>query len=222
MAKKKKEAVFFEEDAFYHVYNRAVGGQRLFKSDENFRFFLRKFAYYLYPVVQTYAYCLLGNHFHLLIRARTTTDILVWNREQSKNPFLPETDSDSSAVHEIVNKQFSRFFQSYATAFNKQHSRFGTLFQKPFKRVAVRSEQYLMQLIFYIHANPQRHEIIGDFRNWTWSSYQSILSDKKSRLQQKEIIELFGGRKNFVDYHAEHQRSIEMEQLVEPLAFFQS
>jgi len=53
MAKKKKEAVFFEEDAFYHVYNCAVGGQRLFKSDENFRFFLRKFAYYLYPVVGT-------------------------------------------------------------------------------------------------------------------------------------------------------------------------
>jgi putative transposase len=94
---------------------------------------------YLSPVVETYAYCLLGNHFHLLIRISDLTTF-----EKLSN--LP-----GKTVHDIVSHQFRKFFQSYAMAFNKQHDRTGTLFQTPFKRAHVNNDRYFTQLICYIY-----------------------------------------------------------------------
>jgi len=58
----------FEEGKFYHVYNRSIDRKPMFLKEDNYQFFLRKYNQYLLPVLDTYAYCLLGNHFHLLVR----------------------------------------------------------------------------------------------------------------------------------------------------------
>ena len=55
---------------YYHVYNRGINGEDLFREERNYRYFLEKYAQYIEPVAETYAYCLLGNHFHLLVRIR--------------------------------------------------------------------------------------------------------------------------------------------------------
>jgi putative transposase len=60
----------FEEGNFYHIYNRTVDKQPMFRSDANYEYFLKKYDEYLSPVIDTYAYCLLGNHFHLLIHVQ--------------------------------------------------------------------------------------------------------------------------------------------------------
>ena len=62
----------FEEGRFYHIYNRAVDKKPLFKNLDNYEFFLKKYDQYLSPVIDTYAYCLLGNHFHLMVRVKDT------------------------------------------------------------------------------------------------------------------------------------------------------
>ena len=59
-----------EPGCFYHVYNRGNNGDNLFYNQENYKFFLRKYDEYLSPLVETYAFCLLPNHFHLLIRVK--------------------------------------------------------------------------------------------------------------------------------------------------------
>jgi hypothetical protein len=59
------------------------------------------------------------------------------------------------STHDIVSHQFGKFFQCYAMAFNEHHNRVGTLFQTPFKRALIDEEQYLLQLVYFIHANPQ-------------------------------------------------------------------
>ena len=69
--------LYLEPEGIYHVYNHAVGEENLFRSAENFRYFLDRYQYYLSPVVETYAYCLLPNHFHLLIRVRSRQELIV-------------------------------------------------------------------------------------------------------------------------------------------------
>lgn len=56
---------------FYHVYNRGINGETLFREERNYRYFLNKYAHHVTPVADTYAHCLMPNHFHLLIRIRT-------------------------------------------------------------------------------------------------------------------------------------------------------
>jgi REP element-mobilizing transposase RayT len=54
----------------YPVFNHANGFENVFREDENYRYFLEKYKVYITPVVETYAYCLLPNHFHLVVRIR--------------------------------------------------------------------------------------------------------------------------------------------------------
>jgi len=184
----------FEEDQFYHIYNRSVDRKAMFNNDGNYEFFLRKYDQYLSSVVDTYAYCLLGNHFHLLIRIQNLT---AFKEAYNLPPEKP--------THDIISHQLRKFFQSYAMAFNKQSDRIGTLFQTPFKRALVDNDQYFTQLIYYIHANPQIHGLISDFKDWEWSSYKRILVERPSKLKKKEVIEWFGSKVAYQLFHSRNQ-----------------
>ncbi len=152
------------------------------------------------PYEETYAYCLLGNHFHILIRVRDESDI-------KPSPTLQKVgkvDHPAKSIHEIVSHQFRKLFQSYALAFNKQHNRIGTLFQKPFKRALVDSDSYLNRLILYIHLNPQRHNLVKEFKEWPWSSYHTLVSEKHTDLCRQEVLDWFGDTKELVKLHEEN------------------
>jgi len=118
----------FDEGCFYHVYNRTIDKQPMFKSENNFDFFLRQYNKYLSPVVDTYAYCLLKNHFHILLRVKEdhlmTSDLITFQKLAN----LPITNLVGKTTHDLVTHQFRKFFQSYAMAFNKEQSRVDTLF----------------------------------------------------------------------------------------------
>jgi putative transposase len=201
MAKTQHYYTQFEEGHFYHIYNRTIDKQPMFRSDDNFEFFLKKYDEYLSPVADTFAYCLLGNHFHFLIRVKesltTSPDLTTFEKLSN----LPDAKVAENPVHQAVAHQFRKFFQSYAMAFNKQHQRIGTLFQTPFKRAIVKSDSYFTQLIYYIHSNPQHHNLIDDFRKWKWSSYKRILLDRPSKLKKEEVIDWFGNKQAYQEYH---------------------
>lgn len=188
MAHKKHYNEKLDYGSFYHIYNRSIDRQLLFKSEENYLFFLNQYNKYLTPFVDTYAYCLLGNHFHFLIRIK------------EENP-LNVFDINEKSAHDIIAHQLQKFFQSYAMAFNKQHKRIGSLFQKPFKRTWVDKEDYLIKIINYIHFNPQKHGLIDDFRNWKWSSYKRMLIDKPTSLKKEKVIEWFGDKEGYINFH---------------------
>jgi len=204
----------FDEGCFYHVYNRTIDKQPMFKSENNFDFFLKQYNKYLSPVVDTYAYCLLKNHFHILLRVKEdhlmTSDLITFQKLAN----LPITNLVGKTTHDLVTHQFRKFFQSYAMAFNKEQSRVGTLFQTPFKRVLVKDESYFTQLIYYIHSNPQHHHLVDDFRKWKWSSYERILLNKPSALKKKEVIGWFGNKSIYEEYHACLQKVLLDERLL--------
>ena len=210
MAKTEHYYTQFESECFYHVYNRTIDQGKLFANYGNYVFFLKKFDEYLSGFVNTYAYCLLGNHFHLLIEILPEKEImenLELFKKSDKGKAIVNRDSLSSnkSVHEIVSHQFKKFFQSYSMSFNKQQARIGTLFQTPFKRVKIDNDQYFTNIVYYIHSNPQKHGLLTDFRNYEWSSYQRILIEKPTKLRKREVLDWFGGREAYIHFHTKYE-----------------
>ncbi|MEM8863516.1 MAG: hypothetical protein AAGD96_34855, partial [Chloroflexota bacterium] len=99
------------------------------------------------------------------------------------------------------NQAFSNFFNAYAKGFNKAYTRTGSLFENRFKRIHVDSDAYFLNLIAYIHQNPQKHSFVDNFSDWKWSSYDGLLSTGRSRLQRDVVIDWFGDRQDFMQFH---------------------
>jgi REP element-mobilizing transposase RayT len=174
---------------YYHIFNRGNNQENIFIEERNYRYFLRLYAKHIMPVADTYAYCLLRNHFHFLVRIKTV--------EEQELTGL----GDLSALPRKPSQQFSNLFNAYAKAFNKTYHRTGTLFQRPFGRIEVTSDSYFMQLVTYIHQNPQKHGFVNDFRTWPYSSYQALLSTKPTHLQRDDVLTWFQGVDHFEDVH---------------------
>ena len=150
-----------QPDAFYHIYNRANGSEKLFITDENYVFFLRKYKEYISPICHTYCYCLMPNHFHFLIQIKSQQELTLFFNQKTSLNYNDSNNADGlkafpkfKTLEKLISKQFSNFFSCYTQALNKQQNRKGSLFMKNFKRKKVRDTPYLLQLIKYIHYNP--------------------------------------------------------------------
>lgn len=196
-----------EPDKYYHIYNRTNNKELLFRTEENKRFFLKKYTDYLFPYVQTFAYCLLDNHFHFLVKIRPEERIRNYINtlfKEEKTKLLTEyLDSNSIPVSKVLENQFLRLFTSYAMAFNKQWGRKGNLFNRPFKRLSVQNENHFTTLVIYMHLNPIKHNITENYKDYSWSSYQSIVTEKPTRIERDEILNWFGNKKAFISAHNE-------------------
>jgi len=124
---------------YYHIYNRGNNRDDIFYEIENYYHFLRLYDKYINPVVDTFAWCLLKNHFHLLVYIKTLAEI---------NPKLLTYNTVKKPKVISASKQFSHFFNAYTQAINKRHHRTGSLFEKNFERKQVTSEKYFQKLIF--------------------------------------------------------------------------
>lgn len=167
-----------EQDHYYHIFNRGINSESIFKSSGNKEYFLMLFNKYLENKVEVLAYCLLKNHFHFVIR-------------------LNEDE-------QIVTQSLSNFFNAYAKAFNKQQSRTGSLFEKHFRRKRIDSEDYLRNVIMYVHNNPIHHEITTELNDYKYSSYQYFTENTNQaavQIEKKFVIELFDSLKNFKITH---------------------
>jgi putative transposase len=190
---------------YYHIYNRGNNGIDVFLENENYYHFLRLYAKYIEPVAETFAWCLLKNHFHLLVRIKEQMGI-----EQSQ---LTYTTTEKPKIID-PSRQFSHLFNAYTQSINKRYNRTGSLFETTFERKLVTSEKYFQQLIFYIHSNPVHHGFVKQMSLYPWSSYETLLSDKPTKLCRNAVVEIFGGRENFILYHNQQQSLCEINDLV--------
>jgi hypothetical protein len=185
-----------QPDCFYHIYNRGVNGENIFKEKRNYAFFLKKYAEFLTPYVSTYAYCLLKNHFHLLVLTHSEEEIRLLDKYK-------ESKKDISW---ILSNAFASFFQSYAQSINKGYHRRGKLFDEPFRRILIESDIYFTEMIQYIHFNPQKHKFVKDFRDYPHSSYHSHLHISATKLEREKVISWFGSKEAFEKFHLENNR----------------
>jgi len=181
-----------EEGYFYHIYNRGNNSEKIFFSEENYAYFLKLLTKYIFPVADIYAYCLLNNHFHILVRIKEKNEIEI-NKLKFSTVEKPKEVSAS--------RQFSHFLNAYSQAVNKKYARTGSLFEKRFQRKRISDDHYLRQVILYINTNPLKHNLVEKPEDYKWSSYNSHISNAKTKLKRKEVIELFDDVENFVWSH---------------------
>lgn len=154
----------FETGHFYHLYNRSNNKELLFKNEENYRYFLRKFKVRFEEYLSVYAYCLMPTHFHFLIRVET------------------------KEVNEL-RKQIGIQLSAYTKAINKVFDRNGSLFQSHTKAKLINNRGYLLTLISYIHQNPVRSGIIETIIDWPYSSYQDLAGFRNGTLVDHSFID---------------------------------
>ncbi|WP_213951813.1 MULTISPECIES: transposase [Tepidanaerobacter] len=136
----------------YHVMLRGVNHQIIFEDDEDYQKFLRtlkhtkeKSGYIIY------AYCLMSNHIHLLIK---------------------EAEEDLGIV-------FRRIGASYVYWYNRKYGRRGHLFQDRYKSEAVETDSYFLTVLRYIHQNPYNAGIVENIADYPWSSYHEYIEEPR-------------------------------------------
>ncbi len=182
----------FHPNGYYHIFNHAVGSENLFRTPENFDYFLIGFEKYLSPVCKTICYCLMPNHFHFLVQIRDEESILKSAKKDSDITF---------DYHKFVMQQLSNFLNSYAKSYNKRFLRRGALFLDYTKRIIIEDNNSLMQVTKYIHLNPVRHGFCTSINDWSYSSYARILDLTEKSLERDLIFEYFDGVDHFIDFH---------------------
>ena len=146
--------------ALFHVIARGNGGQKTFLDDRDFQMFIEALsALKKKTPFLIYAYCLMPNHFHLLI--------------------------ETEQLHLSVIMQ--RLLTRYVRSFNFRHRRIGHLFQGRFKAILCQRDAYLQELLRYIHLNPVRAKLTKDVTAWRWSSHGEYMGRVKSDLVDSEF-----------------------------------
>jgi len=141
----------FAAGEFYHVYNRGLAKQKIYMVDRDYERFKESLAELLPKTnLELHAYCLMPNHFHLMIRQ--CGDI-------------------------VLTELMNRLLGSYAQYFNKKYDRRGNLFEGRFKVKRIDSDEYALQVSKYIHRNPGEAGLVKRLLEYPWSSYRSYLSD---------------------------------------------
>jgi REP element-mobilizing transposase RayT len=194
-----------EKGNFYHIYNRVNNGIDVFFDSDSYYYFLKLYDKYITPIADTYAWCLLKNHFHVLVYTRLEHEI-----ETSK---LEYSTIEKPKVIE-PSKQFGFLFNAYTQAINKKFNRTGGLFEKPFERKQITSDKYLQNVIYYIHNNPVQHGFVKQMSLYPWSSYESVLSDKPTKLKRNDIVNLYGSKDEFINYHNTKQNLNEITKFI--------
>ncbi len=192
----------------YHIYNRGSEKRSIFETRTDYKRFLKTLRYYqlegpkpklshfsessliqpdpLKKIVEIICYCLMPNHFHLMLK-------------QIKN----------NGITEFMGK----LSNSYTKYYNTKHNRVGPLLQGEFKSVLVESEEQLIHLSRYIHLNPLVSFITKDLNHYyEWSSYEEFISNLNGLCSKEVVLGLFSSKEDYQQFvldQADYGRQLE-------------
>lgn len=189
--------MIFQTGYIYHIYNQGNNRRKIFLNNENYLFFLQKIKTYILPFADILAWCLMPNHFHLMVLVNEV-EIVISNNPESKKRSL--------------NNSIAIMLRSYTHAFNNQHNYSGTLFRSKTKAECVNySEgitpsfimlngitqiniknpevQYLQICFNYIHQNPVKAGLVARETGWEFSSARDYLGMRNGKLVNKKLAE---------------------------------
>ena len=207
----------FKINKYYHLYNRTNNEEGLFRSHENYIYFLKKYRFYLDEYLETIGYCLMPTHFHFLVRVRSITDgvhlrggLHLNELNKSKNTeyeaqsglHLNELNKSKNTEKEaqsglhlvevnvslLISDRLGILLSSYTKAINKLYNRHGSLFQRHSKAKEIESEEYLINILTYIHQNPLRSNLVENVCDWNYSSFRDYIDLRTGNLPSKSVI----------------------------------
>ncbi|MEP7237825.1 MAG: hypothetical protein ABI685_08175 [Ferruginibacter sp.] len=170
----------FIENEFYHIYNRGNNKQLIFFNDNNYIFFLNKIREELSACADIVCYCLMPNHFHIIIHANEKT-------------VLERKSFGGKPMQEFAYR-VGILLSSYSQAINKQNNTTGSLFQQKTKakilteEVPGKKQNYLESCFFYIHNNPLEAGIVDNLDEWLYSSWLDYIGKRKGTLCNKTFF----------------------------------
>lgn len=151
----------YEDERYYHIYNRGAHKEKLFYSDENFSFCLGLFRKYIHEYhVSMVAHCLMPNHYHT---------VLYQQRDGSISKFIQTV------------------FNAYSQSFNRVTGHSGTMFQGRVKGVSVTGNEHLLHLCAYIHRNPVSANLVKKPEDWRFSDYADWIGIRDAGLSDPGI-----------------------------------
>ncbi len=164
----------FESGSYYHVYNRGCNRAPIFSERDNYLYFMSRIREYLLPrTASVVAYCLMPNHYHLLL-------------------LLHESDL-SASMHKLS--------VSYSKSFNRSQNRVGPLFQGPFRAIAIDCDEYLLHLTRYLHLNPVSAGLVSQPEEWEFSSYREYIGIRNGTLPKPDVVlELIGSMERYREF----------------------
>ena len=185
-----------EHGKYYHLFNRGIDGCDLFREVTNFEYFLKLYERYIDRIAETYAFVLMKNHFHFLVRIKDRKDL----------PGL----QDLEGLEKPPYRYFSNLFNAYTKAFNKKYNRTGSLFEKNLRRKRIGSQDYLKQVLLYIHNNPVHHRFCDRPEDYPWSSYKTCIAIQPTKLKRDTVVGWFDNLGNFKYYH---EQKVEVDRI---------
>ena len=206
---------------FYHLYNRGINGENLFLKEAHYQRFILLYAKYIDPIAESFAWVMMPNHFHLLVRIKED----VCYKYSKENKSISEADfeewkwetrqiNDQEQIDEsklpVPHRHFSHLFNAYTKYFNATTPHRGNLFERAFKRKEIDNEAYLKNVLLYIHHNPVHHGFCSHPSEYPWSSYLTCVSAKPTKLQREAVMGWFDNEANF---HFLHNGKVDVERM---------
>ena len=218
MKNRKNNAMYFEEGYIYHIYNQGNNRQMLFFNRDNYLFFLRKIKIHLLPYVDVLAWCLMPNHFHLMVLVNSAelpippTEGLV--SAATEGFAHSETLGEGNRKTRSLNFSIGLMLRSYTNAINKQRKLSGSLFRKNTKAECINcptgltpsfitsngvtyfnneqpERQYPQVCFNYIHQNPVKAGLVSRAEEWEFSSAVDYTGLRDGKLISREVAELY-------------------------------
>ncbi len=186
----------FEKDHLYHIFNRGNNSQIIFYHRNNYLYFLQKIKKHILPYADILAWCLMPNHFHLMVYVNHTESLTI------------------SGESRTINDSIGIMLRTYTRAINKQEDASGSLFQEHTKAICLTeingvskawfeheygtminipdAEKEYPQVCFnYIHQNPIAHKYATNINDWEFSSAKNYYSNRNGKLVNKERAKEF-------------------------------
>ena len=165
----------YQNDCIYHIYNRGCNEELIFFEEKNYKYLIRKMIHnYKKYEVNIIAFCLMPNHYHLLLKQETGGSI---------SDFLKST------------------FTSYVTAINNQENISGSLFESDPKFIQIEKTDELKYLIWYIHNNPIKAGLVKRIADWKHSNYLECIGNRFTYPSDLSLInETFGSQREYREF----------------------
>jgi putative transposase len=206
----------FEKGYLYHIYNQGNNHRKIFFNQDNYLFFLKKIKRYITPYVDILAWCLMPNHFHLMVYVKEVVKAKPSDTVTQSRIVLESSDTMTQS-HGVtppklrnLNDSIGIMLRSYTRAINKQERFSGKLFREKTKAECINchkgitpsyisqngitqitykepENQYPQVCLNYIHQNPVKAKLVNKASDWDFSSAKDYCNLRKGKLVNKKV-----------------------------------
>jgi hypothetical protein len=177
--------MYLDEGEFYHIYNRGNNRRKLFFEDADYLYFLKRLRASIYPFCEILTWCLMPNHFHLMVQANGHT--------------IRERSTFGGKPMQELPYRIGVMLSGYSQHMNRKRNTTGSYFQQKTKAISMSEEMqrkscpgdrmaYITRQMHYHHQNPVIAGLVQKMEEWPWSSFRDYAGFRHGTLCNKQLL----------------------------------